>query len=66
MFLLLTLFRIRKGLLSGEIPAAGDEWPRFLYDDNGFDPNDPWKGFFRNPLLVKVYRCLLRCVDAVY
>lgn len=54
-FVLLTLSRVREGLRSGVL-GAGDEWPYFLYDNNAFDAEDPWEGFFRSALLVNVSR----------
>lgn len=38
--------------------AAGDEWPCFLYENNKYDPSDPWHGFFQTSLLVKVSRVI--------
>jgi len=36
----------------------GDQWPIFLYAGYQYDPEDPWKGLFRSPILVSV-SCLL-------
>jgi len=51
---LLSLFRIKEKLRSGELVTAGDEWPLFLYQDYVYNSNDPWKGPFHSSLLVKV------------
>ena len=32
----------------------GTRWPLLLYEENKYDKDDPWKGFMRNELLVKV------------
>lgn len=31
-----------------------DMWPRFLYEDHTYDPNEPTKGLFKGPMLVRV------------
>ncbi|KAG2082518.1 uncharacterized protein F5147DRAFT_749012 [Suillus discolor] len=38
-------------LQSGEIAVSGDQWPRFLYTNEAYDPDDPWNG-----LLINAYR----------
>ena len=45
---------VQEKLRSGEEVVAGDAWPLFLYPDNAYDEDDPWKGLLRSPLLVKV------------
>lgn len=45
---------IKKQLRSGELMVCGDQWPVFLYHGYNYDPEDPWKGLFRSPLLVMV------------
>jgi hypothetical protein len=32
----------------------GDQWPVFLYADETYDPEDPWKGLLRSSILVSV------------
>jgi hypothetical protein len=46
--------RIKAKLCSGELVPPGDQWPVFLYAGYDYDPEDPWKGLFRSPLLVSV------------
>jgi hypothetical protein len=45
---------VKSQLKSGELTVKGDQWPIFLYADNRFDPEDPWKGLLRSRLLVTV------------
>jgi hypothetical protein len=33
---------------------SGDQWPRFLYRNFEYDPDDPWEGLFRSGLLLSV------------
>lgn len=47
-----SIFRIRHKLRSGELHVRGDQWPSFLY--TSYDPENPWSGLLRNPLLVMV------------
>jgi len=32
--------------------VPGDQWPAFLYVGLDYDPEDPWKGLFKNQILV--------------
>lgn len=41
-------------LRSGNYSVTGDQWPILLYKDEIYDPEDPWRGLFRNRLLVLV------------
>jgi|HubBroStandDraft_3_1064219.scaffolds.fasta_scaffold41812_1 hypothetical protein len=36
--------------------VPGDQWPAFLYAGLDYDPEDPWKGLFKNQILVSVSR----------
>lgn len=46
--------RIRRDLQSGQLVPSGDLWPRFLYRNYEYDPENPWDGLLRSALLVKV------------
>jgi hypothetical protein len=48
------IYRTRKKLKDGEMVIPGDQWPVFLYAGYMYDPEDPWKGLFRSPLLISV------------
>lgn len=50
---LLILERIKEKLRSGDLIIPGDQWPTFLYAGN-FDREDPWKGLFKNAILISV------------
>lgn len=59
----LLLFRVKSGLLSGELVISGDMWPRFLYQNFEYNPEEPWEGLFRSGLLVRVSGFLSFPVD---
>ncbi|TEB24246.1 hypothetical protein FA13DRAFT_1756867 [Coprinellus micaceus] len=44
---------IRKQLRNKEITISGSHWPIFVYKNETYDPENPWKGLFRNELLIK-------------
>jgi hypothetical protein len=46
--------RIKDKLRNGEMVVSGDQWPVFLYAGYDYDPEDPWKGLFKSPLLISV------------
>ncbi|RDB26749.1 hypothetical protein Hypma_005379 [Hypsizygus marmoreus] len=48
--------RIRAKLRSGEMIVRGDQWPTFLYQDNQYDPENPWRGLLKSQLLVSAYK----------
>ncbi|KAG6905995.1 hypothetical protein DXG01_016437 [Tephrocybe rancida] len=50
---------IRQKLISGEQITAGHQWPIFIYLNNDFDPNNPWKGLLRSELLVMAFKHVL-------
>jgi hypothetical protein len=35
--------------------VRGDQWPVFIYEDNQFDPENPWKGLLRSQLLCRAF-----------
>ena len=47
-------FSVRKKLANGDIGVSGDQWPLLLYEDQKYDPDEPWDGLFRCKLLVWV------------
>jgi hypothetical protein len=47
------LERIKEKLRSGDLILPGDQWPTFLYAGH-FDREDPWKGLFKNTILISV------------
>ena len=46
--------RVKAKLQSGEMAISGDQWPLFLFADNIYDPEDPWKGLLKSSILVSV------------
>lgn len=51
---LLTRFRIRKGLDSGELGVPGEHWPTFVYESYIYDSAQPLLGLFKSAILVSV------------
>ncbi|KAH9949893.1 hypothetical protein B0H21DRAFT_687616, partial [Amylocystis lapponica] len=49
-------FQVKVGLRIGELTVAADSWPRFMYRDNAYDPENPWKGLLRGKLLVTAFK----------
>ena len=47
-------FSVCKKLANGDIGVSGDQWPLLLYEDQKYDPDEPWDGLFRCKLLVLV------------
>jgi hypothetical protein len=47
-------FSVRDQLRSGELTIPGDQWPIFIWADQKYDPEDPWKGLLKGRLLVSV------------
>ncbi|KAG1828062.1 hypothetical protein EV424DRAFT_1318659, partial [Suillus variegatus] len=33
-------------------------WPSFLYEDGGYDPQNPMKGLLKGKLLIKAFKCV--------
>ena len=44
---------IRKQLKNKELSISGSHWPVFVYKNETYEAENPWKGLFRNELLVK-------------
>jgi len=47
-------YGVKEDLQNGNLIIPGDQWPAFLYAGLNFDPDNPWKGLFRNTILVSV------------
>ncbi|KAH6909842.1 hypothetical protein BKA70DRAFT_1102178 [Coprinopsis sp. MPI-PUGE-AT-0042] len=47
---------VREQLRSGELVPPGDQWPIFLFENHKYDPEDPWRGLLRGPLLVNAFK----------
>ena len=45
---------VRQNLANGDIGVSGDQWLLLLYEDQKYDPDEPWDGLFRCKLLVWV------------
>jgi hypothetical protein len=58
---LLPTSRIKRQLRSKELTVTGSHWPIFVYQDEKYNPENPWKGLFRNEMLVKVWSNPLVC-----
>jgi len=56
---------IRKRLASGELAIRGDQWPLLLYENEKYDPEDPWNGLFRNHLLVWAFKHIFTSPSSV-
>ncbi|KIM89667.1 hypothetical protein PILCRDRAFT_60453, partial [Piloderma croceum F 1598] len=39
-----------------KMAIPSDQWPTFLYVNNMYDPEDPWKGLLRSSILVCAYK----------
>ncbi|TEB11984.1 hypothetical protein FA13DRAFT_1590684, partial [Coprinellus micaceus] len=57
--------QIKKQLRGKEIVVAGSNWPIFVYQNEKFDPECPWKGLFRNQLLILAYKHIFTSPSSV-
>ncbi|KAH6895065.1 hypothetical protein BKA70DRAFT_1025869, partial [Coprinopsis sp. MPI-PUGE-AT-0042] len=48
--------RVRDQLRSGELVPTSDQWPRFLYQNQHYNEEDPWEGLLRGGLLVSAFQ----------
>jgi len=46
--------RVKEKLRTAELTVSGDQWLIFLYQGYHYDPEDPWNGLFRGPILISV------------
>jgi len=56
---------VRKKLANGDIGVSGDQWPLLLYEDQRYDPDEPWDGLFRCKLLVSAYKYIFTSPSSV-
>ncbi|KAH6867767.1 hypothetical protein BKA70DRAFT_1132631, partial [Coprinopsis sp. MPI-PUGE-AT-0042] len=47
---------IHNKLRSAQLVLTGDQWPVFLFQNHKYDPQDPWNGLLRGPLLIKGFK----------
>lgn len=47
---------VREQLRNKEISVSGEDWPVFLFRDEKFDSEEPWRGLLRSRLLVLAYK----------
>ena len=45
---------VKDKLRNKELIVTGDHWPIFIFENNRYNPNNPWDGLFRGRLLVNV------------
>ncbi|KAH6891551.1 hypothetical protein BKA70DRAFT_1119957, partial [Coprinopsis sp. MPI-PUGE-AT-0042] len=57
--------KIRNGLRSARLVPTGDQWPLLLYLDHSYNPEDPWNGLLRGPLLVKAFKFVFTSPSSV-
>ena len=48
------LHRVKANLRDGTLIVKGDQWPIFLYENQLFDQDDPWKGLLKGRLVFNV------------
>ncbi|KAJ3512490.1 hypothetical protein NMY22_g15318 [Coprinellus aureogranulatus] len=56
---------IKAQLQSKELTITGSDWPIFVYRDEKYDPDSPWKGLFRNEILVKGFKHIFTSPSSV-
>ncbi|TEB26890.1 hypothetical protein FA13DRAFT_1635440, partial [Coprinellus micaceus] len=56
---------IKRQLRSKELAVTGSHWPIFVYRDEKYDPENPWKGLFRNEMLVKGFKHIFTSPSSV-
>ena len=45
-------FRVRKKLANGTMAVVGDQWPLLVYENQGYNVENPWHGLFRSQILI--------------
>lgn len=56
---------MKQNLRSGNYIVPGDQWPIFLYKDQLYDRQDPWRGLLRNTVLVSAYKHIFTSPSSV-
>ncbi|TEB23586.1 hypothetical protein FA13DRAFT_1818350 [Coprinellus micaceus] len=56
---------VRKQLKNKELTITGAHWPIFVYKNETYDPENPWKGLFRSELLVKGFKHIFTSPSSV-
>lgn len=49
-----SISRVKEMLRSRNYSVSGDQWPVLLYKDELYDAENPWRGLFKNRLLILV------------
>ncbi|RXW22181.1 hypothetical protein EST38_g3669 [Candolleomyces aberdarensis] len=47
---------VRRQLREKELQIPGNLWPMFVYENETYDDEEPWKGLFRGDLIVKGFK----------
>ncbi|KAI9566124.1 hypothetical protein HD554DRAFT_2174837 [Boletus coccyginus] len=45
--------------------VTANSWPRFLYENNHYDPSDPAKGLFKGSILLKAFKLIFTSPTSV-
>ncbi|TFK19938.1 hypothetical protein FA15DRAFT_722500 [Coprinopsis marcescibilis] len=56
---------IKQQLKNKELLVTGAHWPNFLYRNEKFDPDEPWRGLLRGELIVKAYKHIFTSPSSV-
>ncbi|KAJ3539621.1 hypothetical protein NMY22_g4650 [Coprinellus aureogranulatus] len=56
---------VKNQLRNKEIAIAGSHWPIFVYKNEVYDCENPWKGLFRNEILVKAFKHIFTSPSSV-
>jgi len=56
---------VKEKLRTAELTVSGDQWLIFLYQGYHYDPEDPWNGLFRGPILISAYKHIFTSPSSV-
>ncbi|KAJ3535197.1 hypothetical protein NMY22_g6599 [Coprinellus aureogranulatus] len=56
---------VKAQLRTKELTISGSDWPIFLYKDEKYDSEHPWRGLFRNEILVKGFKHIFTSPSSV-